>query len=298
MGLMRRGSALRFGVLGGAQIAVGAAAIFARFALTGAEPLAAAALRLAIATAAMWVITLIAPPPKSDSPNATQRWIFILAGFALAAHFATWIWSLEYTTVAISTLLVATTPVWTALYESVVQRRALSVWAWAAMAAGGAGVFLIAGYTGTAPPHPGHRLLGDLLAIIGAIAIGAYFLLIREVREAYGTREIVRRTYAWGALFLIAASAVTRQTPPAFSAGTAWGGIIAMAFISQLLGHTGMNAALRWFSASAVAFSTLIEPVIAALLALAIFREGLSGSAIAGGLLVLVAVGVFLREEV
>ena len=70
-----------------------------------------------------------------------------------------------------------------------------------------------------------------------------------------------------------------------------------MALVSQLLGHTAMNSALRWFSASAVAFTTLVEPIVAALLALAIFGERLSAIAIAGGLLVLGAIGIFIREE-
>jgi drug/metabolite transporter (DMT)-like permease len=70
-----------------------------------------------------------------------------------------------------------------------------------------------------------------------------------------------------------------------------------MAFVSQLLGHTGMNASLRWFSPSAVAISTLLEPVIAAVLALFIFGETLTTLALAGGILVLVAIAAFLREE-
>ena len=72
---------------------------------------------------------------------------------------------------------------------------------------------------------------------------------------------------------------------------------MAMALISQLLGHTALNAALRWFSPSAVAMTTLLEPVTAAVLALFIFGETLSPLAVAGGLLVLLAIGAFLREE-
>ena len=58
----------------------------------------------------------------------------------------------------------------------------------------------------------------------------------------------------------------------------AWGGILAMALVSQLLGHTGMNAALRWFSPSAVSFSTLLEPVIAACWRSLLFGETLSAA--------------------
>ncbi len=70
-----------------------------------------------------------------------------------------------------------------------------------------------------------------------------------------------------------------------------------MALISQLLGHTALNAALRWFSASAVAFTTLLEPVTAGVLAFFVFGERLTPTALAGGFLVLIAICGFLREE-
>ena len=291
--------AQRYVVLAIAQIAVGAAAIFARFALSGAPPLAVSAARLVIAAAVLLIAALLRPVrfSRARSQHAQRPWIFAAAGFALAVHFAAWIWSLEYTSVAISTLLVATTPIWTALYDSIVHRRHLTAAAWGAVAIGAAGLVLVVGAAATRPPIPGHQMLGDALALAGALAIGAYFLLVREVRTEFGTREIVTRTYTWAAVVLVIAAAAARQPPPAVSNGVAWGGIAAMALVSQLLGHTSLNAALRWFSPSAVAFTTLLEPVAAALLALAIFGERLTPAAVFGGALILAAIGVFLREE-
>lgn len=293
--------AQRYTVLALAQIAVGAAAIFARFALMGAPPLAVAASRLGIAAAVLLLIAAIRPRHGQalDHPEASKGFalIFITAGIALAIHFASWIWSLEYTSVAISTLLVATTPIWTALYDSAVHKRHLSPLAWLAVAIGGAGLVLVVGFTTTRPPIPGHHVLGAVLAITGAIAIGAYFILVREVRSSFGTRAIVTRTYTWAAVALIIATVAAHQSPPAINDAKAWGGIIAMALVSQLMGHTAMNAALRWFTPSAVAFTTLLEPVVAALLALAIFGERLTPAALAGGVFVLLAIGMFLREE-
>jgi drug/metabolite transporter (DMT)-like permease len=315
---------LKYGVLGGAQIAIGAAAIFARFALSGAEPLAVAASRLVIAAGVLLFIAAFAPRqargrsiphddtrsiPHDDTrsiPHDDTRSIshhnkaiavFIAAGVALAVHFATWIWSLEYTSVAISTLLVSTTPIWTALYDWAVRKQYLSTLAWSALAIGIAGLILVVGFTATRPPVPAHEALGGVLALIGAIAIGAYFMLIREVREAYGTRTIVTRTYTWAAIVLVIAAAAARQPPPPLAATQAWGGILAMAVISQLAGHTAMNAALRWFTASAVALTTLLEPLIAGVLAFFIFAERLTPAALAGGALILAAIAVFLREE-
>jgi drug/metabolite transporter (DMT)-like permease len=230
-------------------------------------------------------------------PAGRERAILALGGVALAVHFAGWIASLQYTTVAISTLLVATTPLWTALYDALFRSRPLSRASTFAFAGGGAGLATIVGFNHTAAPVPGHALLGAALALLGSIAIAAYFLLIREVRSRLDTRTIVTHTYGWAALALVIAAAAAHQPPPALDATAAWGGIVAMALVSQLLGHTALNAALRWFSPSAVSFSTLLEPLSAALLAWAIFHEALSPQAAVGGVLLLVSIAVVLREE-
>ena len=285
-------------MLGGAQLAVGAAAIFARFALQGAAPLAVAASRLCVAAAILLVITAFAWRHRLRTlPTRRQALQLGVAGVALAAHFGGWIASLEYTTVAASTLLVATTPMWTALYDAWARRRAPSPAVLTAFVVGGAGLIAIVGFNKTPPPIAGHALLGALLAIAGSLAMAVYLIVVRELRETLGTRTIVTRTYLWAAIVLIAAAAIAHQAPPALSDAPAWGGILGMALVSQLLGHTAINASLRWFSPSAVSFTNLIEPVVAAVLALFIFGEALAPAAIAGGVVLLIAIGIVLREE-
>ena len=284
-----------YALLGGAQLAVGAAAIFARYALTGAGPLAVSASRLAIAAGVLLIIAAVRG--ERTRPLPPQAFRLALAGCALAVHFAGWIASLQYTTVAVSTLLVATTPIWTALYDAVARKRLPSTRTLWAFAGGGAGLALVVGFNATPPPIPGRPLLGAALALIGSIAMAAYLLLVRDVRGSLGTRTIVTRTYTWAALVLVAAAAIARQPAPALADLPAWGGILGMALVSQLLGHTALNAALRWFSPSAVAFSTLIEPVSAAVLAFFIFAETLGPVAIVGAIVLLAAVGIVLREE-
>jgi drug/metabolite transporter (DMT)-like permease len=272
---------------------VGAAAIFARYALAGAPPLAVAAARLCIAAAILLIIAVLYRR-ASQTPTRAQRNVLLLAGLALAIHFATWIASLEYTTVAISTLLVSVTPMWTALYDALARGRRYPVIVPLAFLTGIAGLAMITSAHHTAPPHPGHAALGAALALVGSVAFAAYLLLVREVRTDLATRTIVTITYGTAALVLVIAAAAAREAPPGVHAYAAWGGIVAMALISQLLGHTGMNAALRWFSPSAVSFSTLLEPVFAAVLALAIFGETLSALAVAGACLLLASIGTVL----
>jgi drug/metabolite transporter (DMT)-like permease len=277
---------------------VGAAGIFARYALTGAGPLAVAAARLCIAAAILLGYARVRPQRGSiDTIATTDRRRLAFAGAALAGHFGTWIASLAFTPVAISTLLVATTPVWTALYDGIARRRRPSPQTACAYAIGAAGLVLVAGFDLTPPPQPGLSLLGDALALLGGAAFAVYLLLVRTVHERASTRTIVTHTYAWAALVLIVAAVAARQPLPAFNDGAAWGGILAMALISQLLGHTAINASLRWFSPSTVSFANLIEPVIAGLLALVLFHEAIGWLSIAGGAMLLGAIAAALRED-
>jgi drug/metabolite transporter (DMT)-like permease len=281
----------------GAQVAIGAAAIFARFALAGAGPFAVSALRLGIAAT---VALAVALPLRRLSLR--RELAFGCAGAALAVHFATWIASLLYISVAISTLLVCTSPLWTQLYESARERRlpgARFIVALAAAFAGAALIVLGGGGDGARAPVPGRAIFGDGLALAGSLAMGAYLLVVRDAGarhvERLPTWQIVARTYAWAALLLALASMLARERAPAFADLSAWSGILAMALVSQLLGHTALNAALRDFSPSTVALTTLLEPLIAAVFAAVLFHELLSISTIAGAALVIVAVGLVLR---
>ncbi len=272
---------------------MGAAAIFARYALAGAGPLTVAALRLSLASAVLLGISAIFRERTAPISRA-QRSILIAAGIALALHFATWIASLEYTTVAVSTLLVSASPLWTTLYDAIARGRRFPLVVPLAFITGIAGLALVTGSNHRLPPHPGHAVLGAALALGGSAAFAAYLLLVRDVRADLSTRTIVTTTYTTAAIVSVVAALVAHQPPPGLNNYGAWGGIVAMALVSQLLGHTGINAALRWFSPTAVSFSTLLEPVIAAVLALALFGETLSGAALAGALLLLGSIAVVL----
>jgi drug/metabolite transporter (DMT)-like permease len=280
----------------GGQVAIGAAAIFARYALTGAGPLAVSALRLAIAT-----VALLTFAGSLRRVSIAREIALAAAGLALALHFATWIASLSYTSVAISTLLVTTTPLWTEAFDVVRDHRAPSRSFVLALVLAFAGVALIASEHNGRPPIRGHELFGDGLALIGSLAIGAYLLIVRDAAvdsdgKRMQTRALVTRTYAFAALALIVAAGFAHQGPPPPSNTIAWAGIVAMALVSQLLGHTALNASLASFTPSVVALSTLCEPVVAAALAAIAFHERIGPETALGGVLVLGAVALVLRD--
>jgi drug/metabolite transporter (DMT)-like permease len=278
-----------FALLALAQVAIGAAAIFARFALGGAGPLAVSALRLTIA--AVPVALFAAWHGAYRRYDRATEWRLVAAGLALAAHFACWIASLRYASVAVSTLLVCTTPIWTEAF-AVARTRRIRPDVLASIVCALAGTLVVIG-----SPDRRETPLGIGLALAGAVAIAVYLLLVRAGDVRYGTLAIVGRTYPVAAAALLAAAAVAREPQPPAADMKAWSGIVAMALISQLFGHTALNAAVRRLSATLVATVTLIEPVIAGVLAALIFAERLAPRTLIGAAGVLVGIAVAVRAE-
>jgi drug/metabolite transporter (DMT)-like permease len=278
-----------FALLALAQLAIGAAAIFARFALTGGGPIAVSAFRLLVAAVPIVLFAALRGAYRRHDRATEGRLVW--AGIALAAHFACWFASLRYASVAVSTLLVCTTPLWTEAYAVFRLRRirldvALSI----AFALGGVAIVVGA-------PARGETPLGIGLALAGAVAIAVYLMLVRASDAHYGTLAVVARTYPVAALALLAATLVSRDPVPSATNAGAWAGILAMAFISQLFGHTALNAAVRRLSATLVATVTLVEPAVAGILAALIFGERLAPGTFVGGLLVLAGIALALRSE-
>jgi drug/metabolite transporter (DMT)-like permease len=145
-----------------------------------------------------------------------------------------------------------------------------------------------------AAPQVGHTLAGAALALGGGFAIGVYLIAIRSISQRYTTVVIVGRTYLWAALVLLVTAFVRHESPPGED-GVAWAGIVSMALVSQLVGHTGINRSLRVFPSTTVAMSTLLEPVVAATLAAGLLHEGVSWTVVSGSLLVLAALILILR---
>jgi len=278
-----------FALLALAQLAIGAAAIFARFALSGGGPIAISALRLLIASLPVVGVAALRGAYRGHDRPTERRLLW--AGFALAVHFGCWIASLRYASVAVSTLLVCTTPVWTEAF-AIVRLRRVRVDALTSIACALAGVAIVIG-----APARSETPLGIGLALAGAVAIAFYLLLVRASDVRYGTLAVVARTYPTAAIVLLAAAAVSRDPAPPLSNGAAWAGILAMALVSQLFGHTALNAAVRRLSATFVATVTLVEPAIAALLAALIFGERLAPGTLLGSLVVLSGIALAIRAE-
>jgi drug/metabolite transporter (DMT)-like permease len=281
-------------VLGIALLAISVAAVFIR--LAEAPGVVVAAWRMIIASAVLLPITVRAL--RRTPLRRGNAWPTLWAGVLLGLHFAAWISSLSFTTVAASVSLVATTPLWVALMSWGFLRRAptLTVLLGVLIAVAGGAVIAFGDLLGTAPsgtaPAP---LLGDALALIGAIAIAGYLLLGRTAQQrGLGIDAYAGVAYAVAAAVLLPLPAIAGLSYVDYPAAT-FGWVLALALVPQLIGHTGINYAMRHLDPTRVATATLLEPVGAALLALALFAEVPSLATALGASILLVGVLMTVR---
>jgi drug/metabolite transporter (DMT)-like permease len=208
-----------------------------------------------------------------------------LAGLALAAHFAAWVPSVRLTTVATSTALVATQPVWQGLIAAGLGRRPPPA-TWLGIGLAVAGAVLA---TGADLGVSGRAVAGDLLAAAGAVAGAVYTALGERARTVVSTTSYTTVCYGVCALVLLAACLAGGVRTTGFDTAT-WLAILALAAGPQLLGHSMFNYALRRISATTVSVLLLLEVPGAALIAWAWLGQTPRPAALPG--LVLLVAGV------
>lgn len=290
---------MTYAVLFAAQFAIGSAAILGRIGLaSGLTPGWLSAWRLSIAAAAVCVAAAAFGRNEVRPPIGTVARL-AFAGACLGIHFAAWFASLEHISVARSTLLVATTPLWSGLLERYALRRPPSGQFWAGVVVAAAGLcMVVAASARFALPSAVQPSVGDALALLGAVALSVYMFLTQPLQNALGTSHVIGWTYSSAALFLLPLALIFEGPAPAIPAnGIAWAVVAGMAAGPQLLGHTALNWSLKRLSSSVVGASTLTEPVFAAALAWWLLGEPLSFIQIAGGALVLTGVWISLRSS-
>jgi drug/metabolite transporter (DMT)-like permease len=271
--------------------AISTGAIFARVA--EAPSLTIAAYRVGLAA------LLLAPfcawkCPKELSRLGLRDWRAVLgAGFFLAVHFATWIASLDYTSVASSVVLVETIPLWVGILTPLVtgERPGKATLAGIALSFTG-GLLIGAGDFALG----GRALLGDALALAGGFSGALYIMLGRTVRPRLSLLAYVTTCYGTAGALLWGLVLASKTPFYGFSAPT-WWAFAGMALIPQVIGHSSYNWALRWFSASTVAVCLLGEPIGSTLLAWIFFGETLTLWKAAGGALILEGIVLAARAE-
>lgn len=274
-----------------AVLAVSTGALFVR--LAHAPPLAIAFYRCALSTLILGCIGWSAC--RAEWPKLTRRelWIALGTGLALAVHFAVWISSLAYTSVASSLVIVNTTPLWVALLSPFLSHDRVRAGTWVGLSVSLVGCVVI-GYADM--QFSGAALWGDFLALIGAWMASLYMLAGRRLRRTLTLFPYVTLCYGTAAMFLLAFALLGGVQLAGFEPSTyAW--LLALAIVPQVIGHSSYNYSLRYVSAALTSVVSLGESVGAALLAWLFLDEIPGDLQLAGGAIVIVGVLLALRSE-
>jgi drug/metabolite transporter (DMT)-like permease len=265
--------------------AVSTASILIR--LTEAPPLAIATWRLLLSTLMLLPFFIHRGGfAKLQAMGGRDLIALVLVGVTLAVHFASWITSLSYTSVASSVIFVHIDPIFVALIshfflgDKVSRRVALGI----GVAFVGATIIAI-GDLGIGKEN----LIGDALSIIGAIALGIYLLAGRRLRQRLDLTTYVTPVYAVSAVVLALGSVAVGAPLLGYDARVMLLFAI-IALVPMIFGHTLYNWVLKWVSAPVVSISLLGEPVGASILAFIVLGEAPGPLTIIGGAVTLAGI--------
>jgi drug/metabolite transporter (DMT)-like permease len=236
------------------------------------------------------------------------EWLFaFLSGIFLALHFACWITSLEYTTVASSVVLVSMSPLVVALLSTIFLREPLSAAAWVGLAIALVGSAIVAlsdlftasaGITGFSEGFTkgGIAVWGNLLALAGGIFVAGYLVIGRKLRAALPLAPYAFIVFGTAAAVLLIGVFLREEKMTGYMPVTyLW--FCALGLIPQTMGHAGFNWALRYLPASLVSIALLGEPIGSSLLALALIKEFPTVAEILGGTMILGGIYLATRRK-
>lgn len=202
-----------------------------------------------------------------------KKTVLILAGsgIALAAHFGTWVTSLDHTSLAHSLLFVTSHPIIIVIGTAIFVRKPHSLeTAGALVGLVGAGITLL-----DAKDSGDVTLWGDFLAFTGAITVVGYIVAGRVLREWMPVFVYAVPVTLLGGVLLIPFSILMGESTSAIGwvESDLLGWFILLAFLAGIVGHTGLNACLRWLRPLTVSFAVTLEPIIGAFIGWFFFDE-------------------------
>jgi len=258
--------------------AVSTASIFIKFAQQqGVDSIVIAAFRLGIATIVVSPIVVIKYRNELLRLSFREIGISLLSGAFLAVHFAAWIKSLEFTTVASSVVLVTTTPLWVGIFSPVILRERVSQSVKVGLLIALAGTLTIGisdvcvidsqlSCPSLQQLFAGQAFWGDALAILGAWTAAGYVMIGRRIRANLSLIPYIFLVYGMAAVVLIIMMGASGAKAIGFSDPVLiW--LVLLALIPQLIGHSSFNWALGYLPAAYVAITLLGEPIGSTVLA-------------------------------
>jgi drug/metabolite transporter (DMT)-like permease len=271
-------------------VAISFSSIFTK--MCSAPAMTIAFYRLGISSLLYFIISQKDGPLHRAFQRHHLKWA-VLSGLALALHFATWISSLSFTSVSSSTVLVVTSPVWVALGSVIFLREKLPWLMGLGIVFTFAGSIIISGADFAVNPN---ALIGNLLAVAGAIFAAVYLIIGRKLRADISIFQYVTMVYGTAAIISLFFVLFFKAPLLGFDV-TTWALLVGIALLPQVVGHTSFNWALKYFSATAVSIFSLGEPVGATLLAWLLLGEKVGIVQLLGGFIILLGVFIALKAE-
>jgi drug/metabolite transporter (DMT)-like permease len=278
------------GALIAAVLAISWAGPLIRF--TTAPAIAVAAWRLLLSVAFILLVLLLRGGGLRGARLDGRTLLFgLAAGALLAGHFWSWIASVSLTTISSSVVLVSTQPLFVALLSAIFlkERPSRAEWIGIGLAMGGAAVI------GWGDFGRGRdAIIGDLLAVLGAVLVSGYYVIGRSLRQRLDLWVYIALVYGAAALVLLAALLAQPAVPLTGYAGRDWLVFLALAAGPMMIGHTGVNYALRYVPAYVVNLAILGEPIGATLIAwlLPAIGEVPGPQVLAGAVLILTGIAI------
>ncbi len=284
-----KGSAIAIILVG--LLSISFASIFIK--MCDAPSMVIATYRLVIASLFYVGFTSVKGGKISRGLSVSQIKIMVVSAIFLTIHFSTWITSLKYTSVASSVVLVQSAPIFVALGSFVFLRERPSFLMILGIVIALVGTIIISIHDFSLDQS---SLIGNLLALGGAIGAAGYLLAGRSLRAKVDTFRYVTIVYSITAALLLtitlfSGASMTGYSPRIYLL------FLAIAFFPQIIGHTSFNWALKYFSATAVSILLLGEPIGASILAVIFLGETLSLVKIIGGMVILGGVVLAIVAE-
>ncbi|MEE9442163.1 MAG: DMT family transporter [candidate division Zixibacteria bacterium] len=271
-----------------AAIAVSWAAIFIR--LADADPIAIAFYRMALAVLILAPLSAVSSFRKLTKLTKRNLLLLSISGLFLGIHFASWIASLKYTSIANSVIIVSTHPFLIAIAEAIILKTKIGRWTIIGMILAISGMIVI---FSSSLGFSNSGILGELLAFIGAVCAAGYLLTGRIIRQDMKNRDYIFLVYLFAALILSIIALITNTSLFGFDEQT-WLFFVLLALIPQVIGHSLYNFLLKHMKAHLVGLAILGEPIGASFLAILIFSEFPPTETYIGGGLILAGIALAL----
>ncbi|MBB6672713.1 DMT family transporter [Cohnella nanjingensis] len=250
----------------------------------------------------MWrmLFTLVVMLPFGRSQLGSVRriarrdWLLLLAaGFFLALHFLLWMASLDYTSIASSTIILSLEPVFVMFGAYFVFKDRTNKWALLGMALALVGAVCVgSGDSGVSAD----AIRGDVLSLLGTLAVAVNMLIAKRILTRVSSYLYSMIVFAVTGL-CFAAYNVALGYPMFGYAGREWLVFALLAIVPTVFGHMIFNWLLSYVKAATVSMTVLAEPVGASILGMLIFREMITGFQLIGGAAVILGLILYMRFE-